>query len=43
MPYKHAGRPPYSKLPLFKAGLLQKLEGWQFDTTLVKKLYEIKE
>lgn len=41
--YKHVGRPPYSKLALFKAVLLQRLEGWQFDTTLVNKLCGISE
>ena len=41
--YKRVGRPPYSKLALFKAVLLQRLEGWQFDTVLVKKLQEIEE
>ncbi|HUX98174.1 MAG TPA: transposase [Candidatus Deferrimicrobium sp.] len=41
--YKRVGRPPYSKLTLFKAILLQRLEGWQFDTLLVKKLHEIEE
>lgn len=41
--YKRVGRPPYSKLALFKAVLLQRLEGWQFDTVLVKKLHEIEE
>ncbi len=41
--YKRVGRPPYSKLALFKAILLQRLEGWQFDTILAKKLSEIEE
>ncbi|NVM52660.1 MAG: transposase [Candidatus Helarchaeota archaeon] len=41
--YKRVGRPPYSKLALFKAILLQRLEGWQFDTVLTKKLHEIEE
>ncbi|MHA1267967.1 MAG: transposase, partial [Candidatus Helarchaeota archaeon] len=41
--YKHVGRPPYSKLALFKAVLLQRLEGWQFDTTLARMLREIDE
>jgi len=41
--YKHVGRLPYSKLALFKAILLQRLEGWQFDTVLAKKLREIEE
>ncbi len=41
--YKRVGRPPCSKLALFKAILLQRLEGWQFDTILTKKLREIEE
>jgi len=41
--YKRVGRPPHSKLALFKALILQRLEGWQFDTVLAKKLHEIDE
>ena len=41
--YKRVGRPPYSKLALFKAIILQRLEGWQFDTVLAGKLREIDE
>ncbi|MFX1294852.1 MAG: hypothetical protein ACFFD2_08365 [Promethearchaeota archaeon] len=41
--YKHVGRPPYSKLPLFKVVLLQRFESWQFDTVLVKKGIEVKD
>ena len=41
--YKSDGRPPYSKLANLKAVLLQRVEGWQYDTTLVQKLHDIKE
>jgi len=41
--YKPRGRPAYSKMALFKAVILQRLEDWQFDTVLVQKLQEIEE